>query len=55
MTGQSLLDDDEIEAMEASNKPIKKSDFAQRQFRNTKEFCQQFMQEEEFVDVVKEI
>jgi len=44
MTGQSLLDADELEAMESSSKPIKKSDFANRQFKNTKDFCQQFMQ-----------
>lgn len=55
MTGQSLLDADEIEAMNASNKPTKKSDFANRTFKNTQEFCQKFIQEEEFVDVVKEI
>ena len=39
MTGQGLLDEDEMEAIEASNKPIKKSDFATRQFTTTKEFC----------------
>jgi hypothetical protein len=38
MTGQSLLDDEELEALEASSKPTKKSDFAQREFKNTKEF-----------------
>ena len=41
--------------MQASNKPTKKSDFASRQFKNTQDFVQQFMQEEEFVDIVKEI
>ena len=55
MTGQSLLDEDELEAMQASNKPTKKSDFASRQFKNTQDFVTQFMQEEEFVDIVKEI
>jgi hypothetical protein len=40
MTGQSLLDEDELAHMEASNKPTKKSDFASRTFKNTKEFCQ---------------
>jgi hypothetical protein len=55
MTGQSLLDADEIEAMENSSKPTKKSDFASRTFKNTKDFVQKFMQEEEFVDIVKDI
>jgi hypothetical protein len=41
--------------MEASSKPTKKSDFASRSFKNTQDFVQKFMQEEEFVDLVKEI
>lgn len=49
------MDDDVAEAMNASSKPTKKSDFANRTFKNTQEFCQKFIQEEEFVDVVKEI
>lgn len=55
MTGQSILGADELEAMEASNKPTKKSDFANRTFKNTQDFVQKFIQEEEFVDLVKEI
>jgi hypothetical protein len=55
MTGQSLLDQDELEALENSSKPTKKSDFAQREFKNTKDFVQKFLQEEEFVDIIKEI
>ena len=35
MTGQSLLDPDELMAMEASSKPTKKSDFASRTFKST--------------------
>lgn len=42
-------------AMESSSKPTKKSDFASRTFKNSQEFTQKFLQEEEFVDVVKSI
>ena len=55
MTGQSLLDPDELMAMEASSKPTKKSDFASRTFKSTQDYVQKFIQHEEFVDVVKEI
>ena len=55
MTGQSLMDDDVAEAMTSSSKPTKKSDFASRTFKNTQDFVSKFIQEEEFVDVVKEI
>ena len=44
MTGQSLIDPEELEAMQASSKPIKKSDFASRQFKETKDFVLGFMQ-----------
>ena len=55
MLGKNILTDDHLDAMEASEKPIKKSDFASRSFKNTKEFVQGFMQHEEFVDIIKEI
>ena len=34
-----MMDDDVAEAMNASSKPTKKSDFANRTFKNTQEFC----------------
>ena len=42
-------------APEGSNKPKKKSNFAQKTFANSKEFVEAFMDEEEFVDIVKEL
>ena len=38
MLGKNILTDDVLEAMESSEKPIKKSDFASRTFNNTKDF-----------------
>jgi len=45
MTGKALLDEDELEAMEQSSKPLKKSDFANRKFKNTQDFIRGFMHE----------
>ena len=55
MTGQSLMDDDQMEALEQYSKPTKKSDFSQRKFKNTQDFVRGFMQEQEFVDVIQEM
>ena len=55
MTGQSILAPDQLAAMEASAKPVKKSDFASRTFHTTTEFVKNFLHEQEFVEVVKEI
>jgi hypothetical protein len=55
MTGQSVLAPDQLAAMEASAKPMKKSDVANRTFNSTTEFVKNFLHEQEFVDVVKEI
>jgi hypothetical protein len=41
--------------MEASAKPIRKSDFASRTFHSTTEFVKNFLHEQEFIDVIKEI
>ena len=55
MLGKTIVSEDQLEAMESTKKPTKKSDFASRTFKNTKEYVQGFMQHEEFVDIVKEI
>jgi len=55
MTGKNMLDADELEAMELSSKPTKKSDFASRQFKNTQDFVRGFMHEQEFVEIILEL
>ena len=55
MTGQSLMDVDQLEVLDQYSKPTKKSDFASRQFKNTQDFVQGFMQEQEFVDIILEM
>ena len=55
MMGRSIISPEELQAIEASEKPTKKSDFSARQFKNTKDFVQGFIQECEFVDLVKEV
>lgn len=49
------MDSDQLEVMEQYSKPTKKSDFSSRQFKNTQEFVQGFMQEQEFVDLILEM
>lgn len=50
-----MLDPEEMEAMEEASKTVKKSNFAKRAFHNTQDYVRGFLQEEEFIDVVKEI
>lgn len=48
MQGKNIISQEEILAMDVSEKPTKKSDLASRKFKDTKAFVQAFIQEAEF-------
>jgi hypothetical protein len=55
MTGQNLMDAEQLEVMEQYSKPTKKSDFSQRQFKNTQDYVKEFLHEQDFVDIIIEM
>ena len=54
ITGENLYDDDELEALNRTAPPTKSS-FLKKKFEDASEWCKRFMQEQEFIDRIKEM